>query len=402
MIITILVFLLLLSILVLIHEFGHFWVAKKLGIKVEEFGFGFPPRAFSFKRGETVYSINWLPIGGFVKLYGEDEVGGGKISLEDPRKKITDISRAFFARPVKQRAAVVLAGVIMNAILAAVIFYIFLGMSNFKTEIPLLGNHKFFGVHQSTSSDIFVNGVSKNSPAEKARITIGSKIVSINGQKIHDVKQFVAIINQHRGEKVTITWRDVETNKESTAVVVPRVSPPKNDGALGVSFFPISIAVLEYKTPAEKLFSGIVHPINLMLYNFDILGKLIKISIQERTADPISRGAAGPIGIGFLVGSKINIPDVRERVMELLNLAGLLSISLAFFNVLPIPALDGGRLFFILIEGVTGHKVNPKIESYIHAAGMAVLLTLILLITINDINIHWQAISGFFLKLLHF
>jgi len=118
-------FVILLSILVLIHEFGHFIVAKKLGIKVEEFGFGFPPRALSIKRGETLYSINWLPIGGFVKLYGEDEAGAGRINIKS--KSITsDLHRAYFARPAWQRAAVVVMGVIMNLILAIGIFYLFL------------------------------------------------------------------------------------------------------------------------------------------------------------------------------------------------------------------------------------------------------------------------------------
>src|SRR3990172_5705628 len=145
MIITILVFLLLLSVLVLIHEAGHFFVAKKFGILVEEFGFGFPPRMFSFKKGETMYSINWLPIGGFVKLYGEDEAGGGSVKIRNPKSEIRkqDIKRAFFARSVGQRAAVVVAGVVMNTLLAIIIFYVYMGVSGFRTELPLLKDHTF-------------------------------------------------------------------------------------------------------------------------------------------------------------------------------------------------------------------------------------------------------------------
>ena len=133
MLITALIFLLILSLLVLIHEAGHFFVAKKLGIKVEEFGFGLPPRAFGIKKGETMYSINWLPIGGFVKLYGEDEAGSGKISVKQQALK-GDEKRAFFNRSVGQRAAVVVAGVVMNTLLAIVIYYAFLFIGNFKTE----------------------------------------------------------------------------------------------------------------------------------------------------------------------------------------------------------------------------------------------------------------------------
>jgi len=123
---TIFVFLIILSVLVLIHEWGHYITAKKLGIKVEEFGFGFPPRIFGFRRGETLYSINIFPIGGFVKLYGEDEVGGGKISLSNKvsgKDEKEDIHRAFFARPAWQRAIVVVAGVVMNTIFALFIYY---------------------------------------------------------------------------------------------------------------------------------------------------------------------------------------------------------------------------------------------------------------------------------------
>src|SRR3990167_7635977 len=120
MLLTILVFIIILSVLVLVHELGHFLVAKKLGIKVEEFGFGFPPRVFGIRRGETLYSINLLPIGGFVKLYGEDEAGRGSLKTTNYKLK-TDLSRAFFARPIWQRALVVVAGVLMNFILAVVI-----------------------------------------------------------------------------------------------------------------------------------------------------------------------------------------------------------------------------------------------------------------------------------------
>ena len=129
MIITIIVFLLILSVLVLIHEGGHFFMAKKFGIKVEEFGFGFPPRIFGIKKGETIYSLNWLPIGGFVKLYGEDDAGAGKIDLGTKKELDKDLDRTFFAKSAWQRAAVIFAGVVMNALLAAIIFYTFLGIS---------------------------------------------------------------------------------------------------------------------------------------------------------------------------------------------------------------------------------------------------------------------------------
>lgn len=391
MVITIIIFLLLLSVLVLIHEAGHFFVAKKLGIKVEEFGFGLPPRVFGIKKGETIYSINLLPIGGFVKLYGEDEAGGGKITnskLQIPKK---NIEKAFFARSVGQRAAVVIAGVIMNSVLAAIIFYAFLFISGFKTQLPLLGDHKFFAVSQINSSDIIIADVAKNSPAQKAGIKPYSKIVSVNGQKITDVKYFAELISKNKGKEIVTAWQDTKDNKIYRAKIVPRINPPKNQGAIGISFFPVTTVILNYQTIPQKIFSGVTHPVNLLVYNFDIMGRLIGVSIQEKTAAPISESVSGPVGIYSLVGNIVKIPDIKERILQVLNLAGILSISLAFFNILPIPALDGGRLFFILIEAVSGRKVPAKFESYAHAVGMALLLTLIAFITFHDLT---RLISG--------
>ncbi|OGH19408.1 MAG: hypothetical protein A3F31_03400 [Candidatus Levybacteria bacterium RIFCSPHIGHO2_12_FULL_38_12] len=401
---TALLFLLILSVLVLIHELGHFLVAKKLGIKVEEFGFGFPPKAFSIKKGETEYSINWLPIGGFVKLYGEDEAGAGRLRLpvssskykvSGKKKKIlntqysipnTDVRRAFYARSAPQKLAVVVAGVIMNAVLAAVIFYVFLFISNFKTEIPLLGDYTFLGVIQTNKTELVVSSVSKNSPAQKAGLAPLSKIKKINEIQVTDLKQFVAIVNKNKGKEITIVFEDIKTQKETREALVPRVNPPKGEGAMGIGFFGAITAVLDYKTPGQKLLSGIVHPINLMGYNFQILKRLIAVSLQRKTVAPVSEGVAGPVGIYSLVGTIVQIPDVKERILGVLNLAGVLSMSLAVFNILPIPALDGGRLFFIAIEGITGKKVNQRIEGFIHQIGMIVLLTLILLITFKDVS----------------
>lgn len=390
MIVTALVFLVILSVLVLIHELGHFLVAKKLGIKVEEFGFGFPPRVFGIKRGETLYSINLLPIGGFVKLFGEDEAGAGKISLPVSRNtkyviRNTDLERAFFARPVNQRAAVAVAGVVMNALLAIVIFYTFLFISGFKTQLPLIGDYKFFGVNQQNVSDIIINKVAKNSPAEKAGITPISKILTINNIKVPSVTRLVEIIEENKGKEITITFEDINTGKRHSGRAIPRVSPPKNEGALGIQFFPATIAVLSYETPLQKAFSGIIHPINVMVYNFDIMGKLIGISLKEKNIGPLGESVAGPVGIYSIVENIIQIPDAKEKILQILNLSGILSLSLAFFNILPIPALDGGRLFFILMEGISGRKISQKIEGHIHSIGMIILLGLILLVTLKDI-----------------
>lgn len=386
MLITILVFLLLLSVLVMIHEAGHFFVAKKFGIKVEEFGFGFPPRLFGKKIGETIYSINWLPIGGFVKLYGEDEAGGGKVAISNKKQEIRDKNRAFFAKPAWQRAIVIVAGVVMNAVLAAVIFYTFLGISGFKTDLPLLSDYKFFGVNQTNVTEVVISAIAKNSPAEKEGLKSMTKVISVDGQKVTDSDNFIKIVNSNKGKEIEITWSGLQAQDIRKTKITPRINPPKNEGALGVGLFSMSTAVLNYKTPAQKIFSGVVHPINLMSYNLSVMARLVKVSLEQKTTEPLSQGLSGPVGIASLTGSILEIQNLKEKVLQLLNLAGILSISLAFFNVLPIPALDGGRLFFILIEAVTGKKVPQRFESITHTIGMIILLTLMLLITFKDIT----------------
>lgn len=386
MLLTLIVFLLLLSVLVLIHELGHFLMARKFGIKVEEFGFGLPPRLWGKQIGETLYSINWLPIGGFVKLFGEDEAGGGRV-VPKQQGKMQDIKRAFFSHSIMQRALVIVAGVVMNTLLAAVIYYVFLVISGFKTELPLLNNYNlFFGVNHTVKTDVIVTGIAKDSPAYRAGIKPNVKVIAINGQDLQSASSFRSIISANKGKAIVITWQDTLTQKLKTALITPRVNPPKGQGALGVEFFPLDTVILSYDTPSQKIASGFIHPANLMLYNLVVIKSLVNVSIQQKTVTPLSQGVSGPVGIYSIVGTIVHIPDAKERILQILNLAGLLSISLAFFNLLPIPGLDGGRFFFILVEAVTRKKVNPKIEGWIHAAGMIFLIGLIILVTIKDIN----------------
>jgi regulator of sigma E protease len=398
MVLTAIVFLLILSVLVLIHEAGHYFMAKLFGIKVEEFGFGLPllPKIFSFKRGETEYSIYPALIGGFVKLYGEDEAGAGRVNLKVQKSKVKgeDENRAFYSRSVGQRAIVVVAGVVMNAVLAVIIYYVYLSLLGFSSELPLLSNHKFLFANQVqvniNRTDRVIASVSETSPLQKFGMKPPFRVTAVNNKPVKDVDEFIKLIEKNKGKSIVIAWQEVGSrdnalvfgNKHEVAVV-PRMSPPKNEGPLGVGFFPI--VFITYDTMPQRLFSGIIHPINLMSYNFDVLGSLIKVSIQEKNIKPVSQGVSGPVGIATVVGAVLDIPNLRERILELLNLVGILSVSLAFFNVLPIPGLDGGRLFFILIEGVFGLKINPKVEGYINTIGMAFLFLLIILITYKDI-----------------
>jgi len=357
MIITILVFLLILTILVLIHEAGHFFVAKKLGIKVEEFGFGIPPRAFGIKRGETMYSINWLPIGGFVKLYGEDAAGAGKLKVKSEKLKV-DLGRAFFARPVWQRALVVGAGVIMNFLLAVVIISYLFGV----VGVSIPGNK------------VIVVDVSSQSPAQEAGIASGDTVESLNGISITSVFQLTQITKKHLDEKVTLKVQ-TKSQEEKTLQITPRKNYPSGQGPLGVA---ISQNVITKKYPWYQ--APVVGTVETVKTSWLILSGLGTTVSQLVTQRQVPKGVAGPVGIAQLTGQ-----FVQMGPMAVLSLISLLSLNLAILNVLPIPALDGGRLFFILVEAVTRKKVNPKYEAWAHAAGMVVLLGLIALITLHDI-----------------
>jgi regulator of sigma E protease len=387
---TAVILIVILSVLVIIHELGHFLMARRFGIKVEEFGFGFPPRAFGIKKGETLYSINWLPIGGFVKLYGEDEAGGGQIGKVSALPK-KDLERAFFTHPAWQRAVVVFAGVAMNIFLAAIIFYAMFGLTGFKTQVPLLGSYHFFGVNQQTiPQGILITEVEESSPAQKAGIRSNSTVVTMNGKKINSadpLTMFQKIIKADEGKNITLVLHDNTKDTHYTVQATPRI-PKNNQGALGIgiNYLPVGVAVLSYDTPIQKLTSGVTFTVNMVAYTIDTFVVLIAQAFQTHSFAPISNNVAGPIGIGKVVGSVSQIPNLVGQAVFLLFIAGIISVSLAIMNVLPIPALDGGRLFFILFEMVTGKKMKPEVEGLVHTIGFFVLIFLIIIITIHDIG----------------
>ncbi len=362
MLLTIVVFLIILTVLVLVHEAGHFFVAKRLGIKVEEFGFGLPPRAFSIKRGETIYSINWLPIGGFVKLYGEDAAGGGSIKrgLTEKEFKTGDKKRAFFARPAWQRALVVFAGVFMNFLLAVAILTYFFGIVG--VQVP--------------GDKVIVREVVKGSPAYAAGLKSGDIIREINGIKITSSSQLISITRSHLGEKINLkVEKQLDKTKTRNVQVIPRKNYPSNEGPIGIA---ISPNIINRKYPLIQ--APIVGTVEAIKYSWLIILGLGSVVYQLFVNVQVPKGIAGPVGIAQLTGQFVQIGP-----MAVLSFVSLLSLNLAILNILPIPALDGGRLFFILIEAVFGRRVSPKFESYTHAIGMAILLALIILITLNDL-----------------
>lgn len=370
---VIVVFIITLLILVVIHEFGHFFAAKRFGIKVLEFGFGIPPRAWGKKIGETIWSLNWLPFGGFVRLLGEDESD----------KKVLEDKRSFATQAVWKKITVVVAGVVMNLLLAWLLFYIVLGAQGFKTQLPLLSDYHFVGATQTSETAIIVGNIADGSPASQAGLTDGDRLIAVNGAPITSADKFVEDIKANAGKEVKLTVSNIQGNDNKDITIVPRENPPAGQGALGVSLGGLQTVTLSYDTPMQKLFAGPIHSYNLMGYSGKILGETIGFSFKERDLAPVSNAVAGPVGITSVVGQ---ILSIKNPVIPYLDFVAALSLNLAVVNILPFPGLDGGRLFFLVIEAITRKKTHAVVEKYVHTIGLVVLLSLIILITISDIR----------------
>lgn len=346
------------------HEAGHYFMARRFGVKVEEFGFGFPPRIWGKKIGETIYSINLLPIGGFVKMAGEDAAGGGKLELDHNASSDADKGRRFSDKPAWQRAVIVIAGVVMNFLLASVILAYIYG----AVGVPTPGDQ------------VIVRSLSESSPARAAGIVEGDRILAIDGIQIHDTATLINIAREKKGQEIILTVV-LQSGEEKAIRLTPRTEYPSGEGPMGVGVGPNLIQTVYpwYQAP----FVGIWESGKQTIMIIQGIGQTLW---QLFTTGAIPQGVAGPVGIAQLTGTV-----AQEGFVALLSLTALLSLNLAVLNILPIPALDGGRLFFILIEMVIRRPVSTRIEGYAHAAGMILLLGLIVAITFQDIM---RLISG--------
>src|SRR3989344_564438 len=352
---TLLIFIIVLSILVFVHELGHFLAARRAGIRVDEFGFGFPPRVWGKKIGETIYSINALPVGGFVRLHGEDEAVA------------EDKERAYFFQGKFTRFLVVVAGVLMNFLLSILAF-------------SIISWHS--GVPQETGR-VKVNAVATGSPAEAADIQNGDVIVAVDGKQVVNSDEFIQEVGTKRGKEVELTLlkSNQETQKVST---VPRENPPVGEGALGVTFSSKEFVKPPlYKRPFVSIREGVKEAVFWVQTTVGGLATVVSQVIQGQKPE----GIAGPIGIFQITGSV-----AKEGLLPLISLIGILSVNLAVLNILPIPALDGGRLLFIIVEAFFGRKVLPVFEKAAHAVGMILLLLLLILVTLQDLS---RIIGGF-------
>lgn len=357
MILSIVIFILTLLVLVVIHELGHFIMAKRFGIKVEEFGFGIPPRILGKKIGETIYSLNALPLGGFVRLLGEDSTD--KTVLKNPR--------SFAAQKSWKRILVVVAGVVMNLILAWVIFYAVIIYQNFRIIYP------------SSEPAAFVGFVQEGFPAKQAGVKMGEKVTKVDGKEIKNFEDARNFIREKKGEPVTLTITDIDGRNSKEITLTPK-KIDSNDYLVGIGFSPIGIK--QYETVTQKIFSGITYSWDLTRATFGGLGVLVK-DLFSGNIKKASDSVSGPVGLAIV--SNDILSEGSKAFPFYLWFVGVISLTLSIFNVLPIPALDGGRLLFIVIEAVTGKKVKEEVETLIHQIGFAVLLGLAALITYSDI-----------------
>lgn len=374
MLTALLVFIIILSILVFIHELGHFYAAKKMGVRVEEFGLGIPPRIWGKKIGETLYSINALPFGGFVKLAGEDEE-----SIIDPNDPAN-----FSNKKPLQKLVIIVAGVFMNLLLALGIFYAFFALNNFtSSSIPLLYDYDFkFGEARKNNTVIF--GFEKDSPAYKAGVNVGESILEIDGHKVFNVYDVRYRIKDKANKEVSLKLLDTKKIKPTTREVkVIPTSDVNGNGFLGVAISS-SVSIYYGKNLVQKLTSAFAHSFNIISYSLSTFGKLISSSWEQKSVSPVSSGVAGPVGIFAIVGVILDYKGVNAA-LGILDFMAVLSLSLAFMNILPIPALDGGRALFATIELVFRKKVSPSLEASLHKWGLVALLGLTILVTAKDI-----------------
>lgn len=357
MFLTIVVALISLIILIILHELGHFIVAKKFGVKVEEFGLGYPPRLFGKKFGETLYSINLLPFGGFVKIYGQEE------AIDHPR--------SFSTRPIWQRAFIILGGVVSFWIIAAILLSIVMAIG-VPTMIEDEENHNL------VNPKVQITAVAPNSPAEKAELKVGDIIRELKFQdeqlKIDKVDQVLKFTQAHKGEEVILT---IQRGKETFDVsLTPRVSHPENEGPMGIALTRTALKSYPwYQAPVE----GIIATGNLTLIVVRGWWMVIKSLFQGEGVPPgvEVRGVVGIFELFIQVGAL--------GISYFLQFIAVISISLALINVLPIPALDGGWLLFLGIEKLKKRPLSPKIIKEISLVFFFLLIALMIWVTIKDI-----------------
>jgi len=355
--------------LIILHELGHFILAKKFGVKVEEFGIGYPPRLFGKKFGETIYSINLLPFGAFVRIYGQEE------RIDDPR--------SFSEKPFWQKAFIILGGVASFWLISAILLSIVMSLG-VPTAIEDEENHNL------VDPKVQIAFVAPSSPAEEAGLEIGDvvKKFSINNLPgrpqadspkgcfpINKVKELQELTETYKGQEVVLT---IQRGKKIFDVsLIPRIFPPEGEGPMGVALLRTALKSYPwYQSPIQ----GILATSGLTWNIIRGWGQIIS-SLFTQGRLPPGVEIAGPPGIFKLF---IEVGELGANYF--LQFISIIAVHLALINVLPIPALDGGWLLFLVIERIKGKPINQKVVQKISAIFFILLIILIFLISIRDIR----------------
>lgn len=347
MILTILVAFISLIGLMVIHEFGHFVLAKKFGVKVEEFGVGYPPRIFGKKFGETIYSLNLIPFGAFVKVRGEE---GG---IED--------YHSFTGKPMWQRFCIVLGGVVSFWIASAVILSIIAGVWGLPTEVDDNQN--------VVNPKVYVAHVTADSPAKEADLRLGDVILGFG--KIKEIQEFISL---NKGQELILAVK--RGNEVLEKKITPRVSPPEGEGPLGVGLGRSGLKLYPwYKAPWQGI--AATGSLTVSVANGWAVGVKSLLGLAK-LPDGLKLELMGPLGIFDLLSQHFGM-----GINYFLFLMALISAALALANILPIPALDGGKLLFLTIEALRGRPINHKLEQKITSVFFALLIILMIFVTVK-------------------
>ncbi len=355
MILTILLFLLILSLLVFVHELGHFLVARACGMHVEEFGFGFPPRAFGVRKGKTLYSLNWIPIGGFVRIKGEN----GQDRLDED---------SFAAKKPWQRFLVLIAGVAMNFLLAAVLFSV-----GFLFGLPAMIDRELPAQATIRESRLAIMDVVEGSPAARAGIVSGDAIVSLNGEVMVETETARAYLAEHGSSGVDVTVKTADAETKTVRVTSELLNGTSTTG-IGVAFIRTGLVSYPLLYAIPQGFMAVARMTQDIFASF---GALIMGAFGGQN---MSASLSGPVGIAVMTGQVADMGFVY-----LLQFAAILSINLGVINILPFPALDGGRIFFLAIEKLRGKSANQRFEVAVNNIGFLMLMALILFVTVKDV-----------------
>lgn len=360
---SIIIFIIVLAVLILVHELGHFLVAKKAGVKVPEFGLGFPPRIFGIKKGETEYTLNWIPFGGFVKIVGEN--ADEEIAKEDALRSLT-------SKPRQVQAAIIAAGVLFNFLFAWAVFSagFMIGLPSSAETTPLSAF--------VTEPKLTVTSVLSGAPAEQAGLKAGDILLALTSkndalQNISRASEAQAFIASYGKEPVGFLYK--RGNSEPAFLsIVPKEGIVPEKPAIGITMDVVGIARLN---PLSAVWEGglvTTHLIGNVAVGFF---EFIK-SIANGTANV--KEIAGPVGIAGLVGQAEALGFIH-----LMMFMAFISVNLGVINLIPFPALDGGRLLFLAIEAIKRSPINPRVSALANTIGFALLLLLMFVVTYNDI-----------------